>query len=41
MTNNRIMDCVLGVALTAAMFVLPPVVVIVGIVALPLVLLGR
>lgn len=41
MTNSKIMDCVLGVVLTAAMFALPTIVVIVGIVALPLVLLGR
>lgn len=38
MTNSKITDCVLGVVLTAAMFALPPVVVIVGIVVLPLVL---
>lgn len=38
MTSSKIMDCVLGVVLTAAMFILPSVVVIAGIIVLPLVL---
>lgn len=39
--KSKLIHVCFGVALTAAMFALPPVVVIVGIVALPLVLLGR
>ena len=38
MTSSKIMDCVLGVVLTAAMFILPSIVVIAGIIVLPLVL---
>ena len=38
MTRSQIADCVLGVVLTAAMFILPSVVVIAGIIVLPLVL---
>ena len=41
MTRSQIADCVIWVALTAAMFILPSVVVIAGIIVLPLVLLGR
>ena len=38
MTRSQIADCVIGVVLTAAMFILPSVVVIAGIIVLPLVL---
>ena len=39
--KDKIINVCLGVALTAAMFALPPIVVIVGIIALPLVFIGR